>query len=59
MASQRPRLTTPAAVEPATTEVTATPRRARRLSEDWVATILGLSLLALALVGAIPAGLVP
>ncbi|MGI5520464.1 hypothetical protein ACQEUX_05875 [Micromonospora sp. CA-259024] len=28
-------------------------------NEDWVATILGLALLALVLLGAIPAGLVP
>ncbi|MFI7214301.1 hypothetical protein [Micromonospora maritima] len=29
------------------------------LNEDWAATILGLALLLLVLVGAIPAGLVP
>ncbi|MEU1588189.1 hypothetical protein [Micromonospora sp. NPDC005710] len=29
------------------------------LNEDWAATILGLGLLALVLLGAIPAGLVP
>ncbi|MGC4851027.1 hypothetical protein ACLQ3F_27680 [Micromonospora sp. DT15] len=28
-------------------------------NEDWAATILGLALLALVLLGAIPAGLVP
>ncbi|MEU8422781.1 hypothetical protein AB0C15_18080 [Micromonospora sp. NPDC048835] len=28
-------------------------------NEDWVATILGLTLLALVLLGAVPAGLVP
>ncbi|MFG1841704.1 hypothetical protein [Micromonospora sp. NPDC049175] len=28
-------------------------------NEDWVATVLGLALLALVLLGAIPAGLVP
>ncbi|WCN79074.1 hypothetical protein [Micromonospora sp. LH3U1] len=28
-------------------------------NEDWLATILGLALLALVLLGAIPAGLVP
>ena len=35
------------------------PARTARINEDWAATILGLVLLALALVGAIPAGLVP
>ncbi|GLU48587.1 hypothetical protein [Nocardiopsis ansamitocini] len=30
-----------------------------RISEDWAATITGLVLLAAALVGLIPAGLVP
>ncbi|GED99231.1 hypothetical protein nbrc107697_32700 [Gordonia crocea] len=30
-----------------------------RLSEDWWATIAGMTLLALVLVGAIPGGLVP
>ncbi|MGW3787390.1 hypothetical protein ACWD5Z_22585 [Micromonospora chokoriensis] len=28
-------------------------------NEDWLATVLGLALLALVLLGAIPAGLVP
>jgi hypothetical protein len=37
------------------------PEHARgvRVDEDWVATIVGLVLLALALAGTIPAGLVP
>jgi len=29
------------------------------INEDWAATVLGLVLLALVLIGAIPAGLVP
>ncbi|WP_280985243.1 hypothetical protein [Gordonia araii] len=33
--------------------------RTRRLNEDWLATIVGLTILALVLVGAIPGGLVP
>ncbi|MGE2733374.1 hypothetical protein [Mycolicibacterium vaccae] len=35
----------------------AEPRR--RLNEDWLAVIVGLTLLALVLVGAIPGSLVP
>lgn len=34
-------------------------RRAVQLNEDWLATIVGLALLALVLVGAIPGWLVP
>ncbi|QVQ55190.1 hypothetical protein J4H86_17820 [Spiractinospora alimapuensis] len=37
----------------------SSPRGAKRLNEDWVAAITGLTLLILALVGVIPAGLVP
>lgn len=37
----------------------SSPRRVKRPNEDWVAAITGLSLLILALVGVIPAGLVP
>ncbi len=39
---------------------TPTPARSRpRLSEDWAATLTGLVLLGLCLLGAIPAGLIP
>ncbi|EJZ05614.1 hypothetical protein [Mycolicibacterium vaccae] len=31
----------------------------RRLNEDWLAVIVGLTLLALVLVGAIPGSLIP
>jgi hypothetical protein len=31
----------------------------RRLSEDWLAVVVGLSLLALVLVGAIPGSVIP
>lgn len=34
-------------------------RPARRLSEDWLAVLVGLALLALALTGVLPPGLVP
>lgn len=37
----------------------ASPRSKWRPSEDWAATITGLVLLGLALVGVIPAGLIP
>ena len=43
-------------------EAPSTPTPARsgfRLSEDWAATITGLVLLGLCLLGAIPAGLIP
>ncbi|MFY7069309.1 hypothetical protein ACOQFV_25920 [Nocardiopsis changdeensis] len=41
------------------TPPTGPERPRRRLGEDWAATITGLVLLGLALVGAIPAGLIP
>lgn len=43
------------------TETPSTPeaRPKRRLSEDWAATLTGLVLLALCLIGAIPEGLIP
>ncbi|MEU0487824.1 hypothetical protein ABZ249_01250 [Nocardiopsis sp. NPDC006139] len=41
------------------TPPTAPERPRRSLGEDWAATVTGLVLLGLALVGAIPAGLIP
>ncbi|HEY8474116.1 MAG TPA: hypothetical protein VIL37_15975 [Natronosporangium sp.] len=35
------------------------PPAGRRIDEDWAATILGLVLLVLVLVGAIPTGVIP
>ncbi|MFK3979587.1 hypothetical protein ACI2K4_04310 [Micromonospora sp. NPDC050397] len=43
---------------PSSTPPTA-PESRLALNEDWAATILGLALLVLVLVGAIPTGLVP
>lgn len=43
-------------------EAPSTPTAAKprfRLSEDWAATLTGLVLLGLCLLGAIPAGLIP
>lgn len=44
---------------PAPTPEPASPRRRWSVSEDWAATVTGLVLLGLALVGVIPAGLIP
>ncbi|GGK37715.1 hypothetical protein [Nocardia camponoti] len=41
------------------TQVEPRPGSTFRLNEDWLATIVGLALIALVLVGAIPAWLVP
>ncbi|MCS7478439.1 hypothetical protein ACFFQW_39225 [Umezawaea endophytica] len=38
---------------------TASPPPSRRLDEDWLAVVVGLALVALALLGVIPTGLVP
>ncbi|HHW83179.1 MAG TPA: hypothetical protein GX743_05095 [Actinomycetales bacterium] len=48
-------------VPPAAEPEGADPRETGKFSitEDWAATILGLTLLALALTGIIPAGLIP
>ncbi|MDO5495315.1 MAG: hypothetical protein Q4G64_06350 [bacterium] len=48
-------------VPPAADQESTDPREAGKfsLSEDWAATILGLALLARALTGIIPAGLIP
>ncbi|MEV4119940.1 hypothetical protein [Micromonospora sp. NPDC049645] len=44
--------------QPSSTAPTAGESRLA-FNEDWMATVLGLTLLALVLLGAIPAGLVP
>jgi hypothetical protein len=38
---------------------TAPPPTDRKLNEDWLAVLVGLALVALALLGVIPTGLVP
>lgn len=38
---------------------TPPPAKSPRLNEDWLATLFGLGLLLAALVGLIPAGLIP
>lgn len=48
-------------VQPVSEKESIDPRESGKfsISEDWAATILGLVLLALALTGIIPAGLIP
>ena len=49
----------PAAARPPARGPGAVPRPLRRLSEDWIATALGLVLLTLVLTGVLTDGLVP